>query len=152
MSDKIIPSNTAKPLTEKQIRFTKEYIANGFNAKQAALEAGYSQGVAEHATKIIKNNSIIKETIIHAREQANRNALDDCGASYKARVMKLWRVVEDIIPDNGDIRQQHVRNAISAMAELNKMGGDYAPDKSLRLTVDMTKQKLAESKAIYDDV
>jgi phage terminase small subunit len=141
----------AKPLTKMQQLFCQNYISNGFNAKQAALKAGYSLNVAEQGVTKVMANPLMRQTIEKAIAKNEKGILDSVGASYVNRVRKLWRIVEVTIPDDEDVRQPYVRNAIAAIAELNKMGGDYAPDKSLRLTVDMTKERMAEAKKVYDD-
>jgi hypothetical protein len=143
--------SVVKPLTTKQISFCKYYVSNGFNAKQAALKAGYSESVSHTGKAILMSNPLVRETIDKAIAKVQESALDKVGASFVNRCKRLWRVVDDTIPEVGEIRHAYVRNAIAAIAELNKMGGDYAPDKSLRLTVDMTKEKMKEVEKVYND-
>jgi len=141
----------SRPLTPLQVSFCDNYIRNGFNAKQAALDAGYSEPYARQASLIIKNNPVISDTIDKAIKTAQRDILKQCGATYEARVRKLWKVVEHTIPEDNDPIHPYVKNAIAAIAEINKMSGDYAPDKKLSLTVDMTKDKMQEVKKAYEE-
>lgn len=47
--------STTKPLTAKQQTFVAEYLANGFNATQAAIAAGYSKKTADSiACRLLK--------------------------------------------------------------------------------------------------
>ncbi len=39
--------SNSKPLTQKQEAFARNYVANGFNATQAAISAGYSEDTAQ---------------------------------------------------------------------------------------------------------
>lgn len=48
-----------KGLSEKQRRFADEYLANGCNATQAAISAGYSKKyAAQNTTKLLKNTNV----------------------------------------------------------------------------------------------
>lgn len=144
--------SSLKPLTSKQISFCDHYIRNGFNGKAAAISAGYAPSVALHAEKII-NSPAISSALTKAINKNNQNILDKLGVSYNWRVEKLKTIIDGVI-SNGDaeeIRWPYVKQALTAIAELNKMGGDYAPDKSLRLNVDMTKDKMQEVRKAYSD-
>jgi len=49
----------AKDLSVKQRRFCEIYCANGFNATQAAIDAGYSEkSVTTNTTKLLKNTKV----------------------------------------------------------------------------------------------
>jgi hypothetical protein len=136
-------------LTEMQTNFCKNYIANGFNAKQAALDAGYSEHVSRHATEFVKKHPIISKAVNGAIQQANQDVFVELKATYRDRVAMLWTIAKSIIRDDNTVIHAHAKNAIAAIAEINKMSGDYAPDKSLRLNVDMTKEKMQEVKKAY---
>jgi phage terminase small subunit len=69
-----------KPLTDKQEAFARNYVANGFNATQAAISAGYSEDTAqsmgaENLTKpLVKQR--IDELMAGTVEKATKGAQD----------------------------------------------------------------------------
>jgi phage terminase small subunit len=52
-----------KPLTAKQEAFCRHYVANGFNATQAAISAGYSEDTAQEQGSQNLSKLIIQERI-----------------------------------------------------------------------------------------
>lgn len=141
-----------KTLTEMQHNFVINYIKNGFNIKQAALAAGYSESFAHvHSHKLIAH-PVIKEKIENAYriiESGHNRVL--CMTLYdKAKV--LTDIIEDILnKDEGEPKRHLYNVAINAVKELNKMQGDYAPDKRLNVTVDATKERLEEARRQYKE-
>ncbi len=96
MSDKLSP---------KQSRFIKEYMANGFNGKVAAITAGYSKHTAEvQASKMLRIPKLAKalekaKARLEAKQDFSRDRLmnlvleqalyDGEGATHGARVSAL---------------------------------------------------------------
>jgi len=52
-----------KPLTARQEAFARNYVANGFNATQAAISAGYSQDTAQEQSARLLSKVMIKALI-----------------------------------------------------------------------------------------
>lgn len=142
-----------KPLTQKQYNFTLNYIKNGFNAYQASLDAGYSQTFATVKSGQLITHPEIKKRIAKAYqavEVKNHNTL--CmSITDKAKV--LDRIIRAVVPldETLPVDKEYMKDAIRAIAELNKMSGDYAPDKRLSVTVDATKERLREAKRVYEE-
>lgn len=141
-----------KQLTEMQHKFVLNYVRNGFNISKAALEAGYSKSFSKvHSHKLIAN-PLIKERIEKAYRivESTQDRLLCMSLQDKARMLSA--IIYDVIPQDGSEPKRHYyKDAIRAIQELNRMSGDYAPDKQLNLTVDATKDKLLEAKRIYED-
>ena len=68
------------------------------------------------------------------------------------RVKVLSKIVYDIVPKDGaDPKRQYYKDAIAAIKEINKLTGDYAPDKRLAITVDATQDRLIDARNQYND-
>ena len=139
---------TKKPLTTKQFTFCNEYVKNGGNAYQAALKAGYSDTYSQ-----FKAPSLIhKPQLAERMETALRRVEHKLDVSFEWRINKLKRLVNAIIPeDDGKIIVAQGKVAIQALAEINKMYGDYAPEKRMNMTVNATLDKLQEARKAYEE-
>jgi phage terminase small subunit len=138
-----------KPLTNLQASFVQNYIENGFNAPQAAISAGYSHLTATTRTHDITNSPAVKAQLLKAYAKAEQKIV----VTFQKRIESLERIIDDILPSDPDKKPRRMLYglAIRAITELNKMHGDYAPQKLLRLNVDCTKEKLDEAKRVYED-
>lgn len=143
-------SKLYNPLTKMQVSFCQNYIANGFNAYKAAIEAGYSHDKARKGVTQFLQKPEIKNAIQEASQASKISIVEKLGITFDWRAGKLRQIIESIVSDT-EVRQQYAKTAIAAIAELNKMTGDYAPDKSLRLNVDMTKERLKDVKKAYEE-
>jgi hypothetical protein len=134
----------AKPLTDQQHSFVINYIKNGFNVKQAAIDAGYSEGFA-HSGQVY---NLLNSDKIQARLQAAHEA-----SEYKIYATYDWKIKRLV-----DLIEYHSRNpstydspiVIKAIAELNKMQGDYQGHKLTSVTIDATRDALEHTKKQYD--
>ncbi len=97
-------------LTDKQSRFVEEYCANGFNATQAAIKAGYSEKAARQQASENLSKTVIQDEIQAFMSKATEKALctvEDVvnglmleagtngeGSSQGARV-SAWRALSD---------------------------------------------------------
>jgi phage terminase small subunit len=136
-------------LTQKQYNFCSSYIKNGFNAYQAAINAGYSHNYANVKAPMLLQHPIIKQRI----EKAYTKAEDQLGMDWQWKLRKLKRVIDTFIPDDDTTKLNTFETgiALKAIAELNKMHGDYAPDKRISMTVDATQSKLLEARKQYKE-
>jgi phage terminase small subunit len=132
--------------TMQQTRFVQEYIANGGEAKSALLASGYSQLTAKDPKRILQSDGVRQEL-----EIANKKLRAQIEIDFKYKYEKLKKIIDEYIPDTGDLIPDKVKVAITAIAEMNKMSGDYAPNKSLTLNVDHTQNKLIEARKQYKE-
>lgn len=126
-------------LTNKQKLFVKEYIANGRNGKKAALAAGYSENCAGE----IACENLYKPKIREYLEETMREIHDKIGATIEWKAKMLKKCADRCMPEEESKRFMPV-SMISAIAELNKMTGDYAATKSesnVNLNVDEDVEK-----------
>lgn len=132
-------------LTEMQYLFIKHYVNNGFSASKAAISAGYSEDFAKHQSSKLANHPVVRERINHLLERTVKITLDD-------KIDYLLKMLDDIIPKDGSEPKRNLYNtAIKIVSELNRMMGDYAPEKRLSVTVDATQKRLEEARKQYDE-
>lgn len=140
-----------KHLTHKQFNFVQHYIANSGNGVKAARDAGYKGNdvtLAQVATENLRKPHIQSE-IISVRDSLKSTS----EATSRAKREILWRLAkynaEIIIQSKNGI--EYMRNpnvVISAISELNKMDGDYAPQQQynnseIKVVLDRDDIKLA---------
>lgn len=140
-------------LTQKQYDFTLNYIKNGFNAYQAAIDAGYSHNYARFKAPSLIHNPVINQRVTKAYQTIEMQQMKAICMSMQDKVKVLDRIIRAVIPldETEPVKLDYMKDAIRAISELNKMSGDYAPDKRLSITVDATKEKLKEVRKIYDE-
>lgn len=112
----------------RQRRFCHIYLKNGGDAKKAVVEAGYNPNplyVKQLGYKIL-NTPAVKLYV----EKAIRKMEKDFGITFDWKLKKLKRVVDDNIPDAEEKPIIDANVGVKAIAELNKMQGDYAVAKS----------------------
>ena len=138
-------------LTERQEKFIENYLRNGSNAMKAAIEAGYTRGVAQARSTAFLNHPEIKARIDRAYAKLDRQKMKNICLALEERVRLLSKIIYDVIPNEGEPVRKHYPDAIRAIQELNKLAGDYAPDRRLSVTVDATKDKLIEAQRVYEE-
>lgn len=140
-------------LTDKQYQFVTNYIQNGFNAKQAALKAGYSLSYANVKAPKLIDHPAIKARLQKAYQDVEMKLQKELRISISDKARALLRIIEDVIPldPTQEPRRDYYKDAIRAISELNKMQGDYAPEKRLSMTVDATKEKLIDARRQYEE-
>lgn len=135
-----------------QYSFCSEYIKNGFNAYQAAVTAGYSERYALTQTKKLIQNPSIHDRLTKAYAKAEDKMVSQLGITFVDKANILLRIINDIIPQDGsEPKRKYYKDAIKAMSELNKMQGDYAPDKRMNMTINATLDKLSDARKAYDE-
>ncbi len=116
----------SKNLTIKQNRFIHEYLLNG-NATSAAKKAGYSKKTAREIGHENLTKPHVAEAILNELKKRN----DEAHWSFKKKLFLLQDIVEASIKKRVDKRGNftmfNVRAALSAIAEMNRMQGHYAP-------------------------
>jgi phage terminase small subunit len=112
-------------LTIKQRLFCKAYLANGFNATQAAITAGYSENCAQEIAYENLNKPLIKK-FIDKRVKIMEEKLD-ITAEWKMKVLK--DCIDGCMNGEASENKIHPSGIVGAIAELNKMQGHYAVEK-----------------------
>jgi hypothetical protein len=110
-----------KDLTHKQAAFVDHYSSTG-NATKSALEAGYSEKTAYS----IGHENLKKPEIQAAIGEKMRESAERLGAGRDWRLSMLQKVAEASL--SGAASKDavvHPTGVIGAIAELNKMCGDY---------------------------
>jgi phage terminase small subunit len=131
-------------LTQRERKFVLEYFKNDCNHVAAATAAGY-KNADKHAYKIIQR-PMIQAAIakVNKKVMTSTSRMDlamEMTLDWKKKKLKL--AIERAIPDEQSEETQiydpHV--GLKAIAELNKIDGDYAPEKhhnvNLNADVDM---------------
>jgi len=108
-------------LNQRQERFCLEYFTTG-NATQAAKTSGYSK---KTAVKIASEN-LTKPAILERLRLLREAATVECVATVIKRKEKLTEIIQNPLPSKVSAKER-----ILAIAELNKMEGDYAPEEHL---------------------
>ncbi|OGT30423.1 MAG: hypothetical protein A3E87_01685 [Gammaproteobacteria bacterium RIFCSPHIGHO2_12_FULL_35_23] len=144
---------TILKIKKKQEDFCINYLMHG-NAHKAALEAGYAKTNAQkNSFKWVTTEPM--KTYIEERMIKKSETLI---ATRDWKIDKLIRIVEsalqgqEVTDRHGEVRVivDH-RAAIAAIAELNKMCGDYSAEKhiNVNLTADMDVSKVRELLQTY---
>ena len=107
------PDLTKPTLSPKRQRFVDEYVANGFNATQAYLAAGYSPGGADgNASRLIGNDSI--QQAISSKLALHASLADE----------NLQTVLSRFVAIADDAREK-AADRIAATREIGKLLGLY---------------------------
>jgi len=113
-------------LTKKQDAFVKAYLLNGFNATQAAIEAGYSEKTAKN----IGSENLAKPAIQKAIEAHQKKANEKFAWSKQKKLEMLERVALQCSHDSEDKGMLNAQAVIAAIKEHNIMQGDNAPSQT----------------------
>ena len=136
-----------KILTTKQHDFCIQYIQTG-NAVQAALNAGYSQSYSHSRSHELLNLPAVQNQL----RKGYQAVTEKLASTYEWKTQVLEKIVDSFMnKSNKTLSAQNAKVVIQAISELNKMAGDYAPDKRLSMTVDTTKERLLEVQRIYEE-
>ncbi len=124
-----------KHLTSKQQKFCDTYLINGLNATAAAREAGYSEkSCASIAINAFKSNHI--KNYINNRQLKIREKQMNLGVTFDYKINKLKMIADLAMPEDAkSIKEINASATIQAIAELNKMQGDYAAEKRVNTNV-----------------
>lgn len=135
-------------MTKRKEEFCINYLMHG-NIKKAALEAGYSEATATVEAFKWLNREPMKSYIEERRARQNLKV----NASREWKIQKLMEIIEnalqgaEVMDAQGNVKRiSDNRAAIAAIAELNKMAGDYAPQKheNVNLNMDVDVKRVEE--------
>lgn len=131
-----------RPLTELQLKFVEEYVANGFNGKQAYLAASpevEETTAANAACKFLKDARI--QDAIEAEEGNYKKLSRELGLDKKKIIEKLKAIIEkkqikictrgkgDDVEVYEQVTESEPKDVISAINTLLKLTGDFTPEK-----------------------
>jgi len=122
-----------KRLSEEQKLFCDNYLVTN-DVGKASIAAGYNS-----PNYLILSNQAAKAYLKEKRRQLNKAI----GLDFWWKAKRLATIVTSVIgnPDDPDtVDLQHANVAINAIAELNKMQGHYAPDKSIVVNLEQDEQ------------
>jgi phage terminase small subunit len=115
-----INKNKKDIINDKQERFCKEYIID-FNAKQAAIRAGYSEKTAENQASRLLSFVKIKKYIDNLKKPIEKKL-----EITRERIANNFLKYAEINPDGDVIKTSDV---LKANEQLSKMFGLYEPEK-----------------------
>ena len=150
-STRHIPITKTQTITPKQYDFVKRYVSNGFNAKQAAIDVGYSETFASTDVYALLTKPVIKQHVETAQAVARDNYVKKIGATQEFILNVLMRIIKDAVPDDANVSRPAAKDALKAVEIMNKMLGYNAPEKRVSMTMNITRQKIAEIKREYED-
>lgn len=138
----------SKDLTVRQLKFCQYYLQEEGDIKSrvktAAVAAGYSERCAWNSGNYILNQPHVQKFIRKHMKEIEKKV----GDLLQWKTKKLVQITEICVPGDQtegiDPKDINATAAISAIAELNKMHGDYAPTKTINalLTADVDKEQL----------
>lgn len=138
-------------LTNRQQNLVVNYVKSNFSAHKAALQSDYTANTAKVESHEMIAKPKIKERLACALGDRDSLFMKELGMTLEWQMRKLRRVVEDGIPEEGELKSHKVKVAISAIDLINKIQGNYAPDRQLRITVDATQEKIEEAQRVYKE-
>ena len=125
-------------LTLKQQMFLKAYMSC-FNATQAAREAGYAEKHLNKYASSLLSNPLIKTEIDKYRQKIDKRSL----VTFDETVKLLWDMANEAREDGDrDV-------VVKSIAEINKMFGRYAPERTQSENINVTAT-VAEVKEIQE--
>lgn len=104
--------------------FIKKYILTGcINAKQAAIDAGYSEKTADQqASRLLKNVKVQEKVNSYKKKE-----LEIYVWSKQDKLKKLELIAESAMKKDSEKGMINMQSAIAAIKEHNLMQGDNAP-------------------------
>lgn len=115
----------ARKMTLRQRKFSHVYLISNGNRIKALREAGYKPkpGSEKQLAYRILNSRPVKKYINRVADKMEK----DFGITLDWKIFKLKRIVNFCVPDDEDKPVIDGAVGVKAIAELNKMQGDYAP-------------------------
>lgn len=111
-------------LNPRQEKFVLEYIRTG-NATQSAIAAGYSPKYASENCPKLLDNTNISQRLTELQSQITTTDI----ATLQEKHEVLTKIIREKVKQPVTAKEQ-----ILAIAESNRMTGDYAPEKHLVAT------------------
>jgi phage terminase small subunit len=122
-------------LTAKQQAFCEHYVANGFNATQAAISAGYSETSAKQIASINMTKHDVQERIASFKEEAVERALVTVEDAVRGLLAETVKEDEDSTP----------ATRIAAWKALTDYTGGFDSNKVHNVNVEVSHEDWLES-------
>jgi phage terminase small subunit len=125
-------------LTAKQFKFAESYLSNGHNIHAAARACGLKHVC--NGSRMLKLPKVT--AYINNRLQKTKEAYMD----FDYKIEKLKKVIDDFIPESTEeLVPKKVSVGLQAVAEANKMQGDYAAEKRINVNANMELDPLVKA-------
>jgi hypothetical protein len=125
-------ASIGKTLTQKQLTFLNMYLKSG-DKRYSIAYAGFPVKNALAAANRILVKPPAQEYLAKAREKAAQVVRWE----FDAKIKKLKQIALVAMPDSAkDFKGKSPDIAIRAIAEANKMQGDYSPEKRVNMNID----------------
>ena len=112
-------------MNDKHRRFVDEYLVD-LNATRAAIAAGYSEKTARSQGSRLLTNADISQAI-QERQQVISSELQITAQDKREKLWAIARFCSQVQEGaDGQCYMRNPRAATAAIAELNKMDGDYS--------------------------
>jgi len=119
------------------------WMANGENAKHAAIHVGYKEKTAQTQGSRLLNNVKVKEYIAKCKAKVSKKL----EITRESQLERLSQLHDLALTPSGEYGNIEIRNAIAAIQEQNKMLGFLAPTK----TENKTQMELKDLKPDFGD-
>lgn len=134
-------------LTIKELRFCQHYVANGGNATKAYQAAGYSGTEASGAVRACK--LLKKDKIVHKIKYLEQEALAAAQVTAEWKIKMLKQMAERCISGDGlNFECANPSGLVACVAELNKMQGHHAVQKTMSHNIVGVTESLEEVNSI----
>ncbi len=137
-------------LRPRVFRFCEEYLNNGYNVRQATIAAGYKG----NSTRV-NGYQLLKKPEVRAYIEMRLRELNEVTkVTFDWKLQKLRQTARKCMPDETPhdivpLKSTNPAAAVSAIAEMNKMTGAYAPIKSVTVNIN-SDQDLGVTKKLAD--
>ncbi len=135
--------NRRYKLTGRQLQFCREYIKHNFNGQKACLAMGIKAHIARKQAWMYLQRVQVKDFIHKSLTEAREKV----GDTFKDNHERCRHVRDVCVPlEEKDHEKMNIPGGMQAMDMLNKLDGNYAPDKSanLEVKIDSDLKTLAE--------
>ena len=129
-------------LSEKQFKFCHAYLSNGWNATKASISAGDTKkNASRNAYLYLKRKPVVE--YLKSQKRIMERIMTD---NFTWKLSKLKKIIDLCVPEESVVGDQiNPSPAISAIAEMNRMEGDYFSERQQdKKTTDEEMEKVKE--------
>jgi hypothetical protein len=126
-------------LTPMQFRLAEQYLSNGHNLAKAAIAAGLKHECNGHRMlNLPKVRAYVDRRMALSKETTKMD--------FDFKIQKLKKVIDDFIPAETEVLEpKKVSVGLQAVAEANKMQGDYAAEKRVTVNANVELDPLVKA-------
>ena len=128
--------------------FIEHYIDNGFNGIQACIAMGYPKRVAMVGHVAFLNTEHFQKMMHEYNVEIQKKHLLD----FEYKLQKIKRIIDLCVPDDAvHYKECNITGALGAIAEANKMQGDYRqPEKIIGANNPFAKELMEAGKMLQE--